>query len=66
MLQCCLTETDGSGCGFGSWKSVAAVPVPFSKILGKKGKTLKKTRNSSKNKKQGNPKRQGKENQGRF
>ena len=31
VLQYSLTGKDGSGSGFGSWKTVPAVPVPLSK-----------------------------------
>ena len=34
MFQYSLTGKDGSGSGFGSWKTVPAVPVPLS-VLGK-------------------------------
>ena len=30
MFQCSLTGKNGSGSGFGSWKTVPAVPVPLS------------------------------------
>ena len=30
MFQYSLTGRDGSGSGFGSWKTVPAVPVPLS------------------------------------
>ena len=30
MFQYSLTGKDGSGSGFGSWKTVLAVPVPLS------------------------------------
>ena len=30
MVQYSLTGRDGSGSGFGSWKTVPAVPVPLS------------------------------------
>ena len=30
MFQYSLTGKDGSGSGFGSWKTVPAVPVPLS------------------------------------
>ena len=35
MFQYSLTGKDGSGSGFGSWKTVPAVPVPLS-VSGKK------------------------------
>ena len=36
LFQYSLTGKDGSGSGFGSWKTVPAVPVPLS-VSGKNG-----------------------------
>ena len=39
MFQYSLTGKDGSGSGFGSWKTVPAVPVPLS-VSGKTVRTV--------------------------
>ena len=39
MFQYSVTGKDGSGSGFGSWKTVSAVPVPLS-VSGKKVPTV--------------------------
>ena len=43
MFQYSLTGKDGSGSGFGPWKTVPAVPVPLS-VLGEKKKRFRRFR----------------------
>ena len=46
MFQYSLTRKDGSGSGFGSWKTVPAVPVPLS-VSGKTVPTVPVSGSSS-------------------